>query len=186
MYRFFDRFRPSPGYSSANSRSFAGFTLIELLTVIAIIGLLASIVIVGLDTARAKSRDGKRIADIKQLQLSLELFFDANGGYPANLSKLVPTYESSIPQPPGGTLQLDYSYSPLNANCTSFHLGAALELSSNSYLTDDSDAPAGTAASNCPNPSGGDNTPTARFDGTANLCSGTTAAATDLCYDVGP
>src|SRR5262245_50514712 len=65
-------------------RGFAGFTLIELLVVIAIIGILASIVLASLNTARQKSRDARRLADIKSIQLALELFFDACGGYPVN------------------------------------------------------------------------------------------------------
>src|SRR3989344_2966865 len=67
----------------------AGFTLIELLVVIAIIGLLASIVLASLNTARRKSRDARRLADIKQIQVALELYFDAKGEYPdatANLA----------------------------------------------------------------------------------------------------
>ena len=53
-----------------------GFTLIELLVVIAIIGILASIVLASLNSARQKSRDARRIADIKQIQLALELYFE--------------------------------------------------------------------------------------------------------------
>ncbi|HYF97459.1 MAG TPA: prepilin-type N-terminal cleavage/methylation domain-containing protein [Coxiellaceae bacterium] len=63
-----------------------GFTLIELLVVIAIIGILASVVLVSLNSARAKSRDAKRVADIKQIQLALELFYNDNGNYPTETS----------------------------------------------------------------------------------------------------
>lgn len=61
-----------------------GFTLIELLVVIAIIGLLSTLAVVALNSARQKSRDSKRVADIKQIQTALELFFaDSSTGYPA-------------------------------------------------------------------------------------------------------
>lgn len=60
-----------------------GFTLIELLVVIAIIGILSSVVLASLSTARQKSRDAKRISDIGQIQLALELFFDAWQSYPS-------------------------------------------------------------------------------------------------------
>jgi len=59
-----------------------GFTLIELLVVIAIIGLLATLAVVALNNARAKSRDAKRVSDIKQVQTALELYYSDQGGYP--------------------------------------------------------------------------------------------------------
>lgn len=59
-----------------------GFTLIELLVVIAIIGLLSTLAVVSLNNARAKSRDAKRIADVKQVQTALELYYNENNGYP--------------------------------------------------------------------------------------------------------
>lgn len=60
-----------------------GFTLIELLVVIAIIAILSTVVMAGLNSARAKGRDAKRLSDIKQLQAALELCFDNGVGYPS-------------------------------------------------------------------------------------------------------
>jgi uncharacterized protein (TIGR02145 family)/prepilin-type N-terminal cleavage/methylation domain-containing protein len=59
-----------------------GFTLVELLVVIAIIGLIASLSVIALGNARSKSRDSKRVSDIKQMQTALELFFSDQGRYP--------------------------------------------------------------------------------------------------------
>jgi len=63
-------------------RKAKGFTLIELLVVIAIIGLLSTLAVVALNSARQKARDAKRVADIKQVQTALELFYNDNSGYP--------------------------------------------------------------------------------------------------------
>jgi len=64
------------------SKKKSGFTLIELLVVIAIIGVLATIVLVSLNTARKKSRDVRRESDLRQMNLALEMFFDDYGCYP--------------------------------------------------------------------------------------------------------
>lgn len=63
-----------------------GFTLIELLVVIAIIGLLSTLAVVSLNNARAKSRDARRISDVKQLQTALEMYFNQNNSYPISSS----------------------------------------------------------------------------------------------------
>lgn len=61
------------------------FTLIELLVVIAIIALLSTLSVVALNSARAKSRDARRLSDIKNTQTALEMYFDTAGEYPATL-----------------------------------------------------------------------------------------------------
>jgi len=61
-----------------------GFTLIELLVVVAIMGLLASLAIVALNTARARARDARRVSDVKQIQTALELFYMDTYKYPGD------------------------------------------------------------------------------------------------------
>lgn len=120
-----------------------GFTLIELLVVIAIIGILSSVVLASLNSAREKGRDGRRVSDIKQLQLALELYYDSEGEYPAALSdaNLVDNgYISVIPEDPlsdDGSEPYEYS---TDSNNTDYHLGANLESDGHSSLDTDADA----------------------------------------------
>lgn len=80
-----------------------GFTLIELLVVIAIIGILSGVVLASLNTARQKARNSQRIADVRQVVLALELYYDAQNpnAYPAA------DPDNHVPDvlfPPGGSL----------------------------------------------------------------------------------
>jgi prepilin-type N-terminal cleavage/methylation domain-containing protein len=81
-----------------------GFTLIELLVVIAIIGLLSTLAVVALNSARQKSRDSKRVADVKQIQTALELYFaDSTNGYPILNAALGTATAKSLCTPAAGT-----------------------------------------------------------------------------------
>ncbi|MBU2036742.1 prepilin-type N-terminal cleavage/methylation domain-containing protein [Patescibacteria group bacterium] len=117
-----------------------GFTLIELLVVIAIIGILATIVMVSLNTARAKARDARRISDVRQIQLALQMHYDSVGSYPAalNSATFVPTYINAAPLDPDGTSSYQYCVSAAKG----YHLGTratGLE-AANTALNSDADA----------------------------------------------
>lgn len=73
-----------------------GFTLIELLVVISIIGLLSSVVLTSVNSARAKARDARRIADFKNVSLAMEFYYDKYGRYP-------PSPNGCCSGVPGGT-----------------------------------------------------------------------------------
>lgn len=62
-----------------------GFTLIELIVVIAIIGLIASVVLTAMGVSKAKAEISKMLVDYKSVSNSLELYRQAhNGQYPGS------------------------------------------------------------------------------------------------------
>jgi prepilin-type N-terminal cleavage/methylation domain-containing protein len=101
-----------------NYRNQKGFTLIELLVVIAIIGLLSSVILASLNSARKKGRDARRLADLKQLQTALELYYSDHTAYPeattqasavTALTGLVPANITTIADDPlGGSYHYVY------------------------------------------------------------------------------
>ncbi len=174
-----------------------GFTLIELLVVIGIIGILSGIIIPNLNTAKESGRDAKRVADIKNIQVALALYYNDNLKYPNTTSSLAPTYMSTVPtdpQPPNSP----YPYTALVAAascsgslaCTAgggparYHLGAGMEQAGSSLLGQDDDRAENHQIGTqwfCVCDSTGQS-----FHGDAPKCAGTTAASPDSCYDVVP
>jgi len=106
-----------------------GFTLIELLITMLIIGIIVSLAVVGLNSVRSKSRDARRISDVRQLQNALEIYRNDNGVYPSAITSGEPligendyTYMSAVPTAPGtndGSCASDvYVYDSTDPNTT--------------------------------------------------------------------
>lgn len=178
-----------------------GFTLIELLVVVAIIGILVTIVTVSVGGSRERSRDARRVADIKNIQVALGLYYADNLRFPCGIydtatSPSCPvlfsgTYMSKVPTDPQDGSQyklvaLSPNTTPSCVNANLYHLGAVLEQTNNTALNEDLDRVA--------NPTIGATTygpctssiVTADFHGNAASCTGTTAASPDPCYDTAP
>jgi general secretion pathway protein G len=59
-----------------------GFTLVELLVVMAILGILVTLVAGGFRTAQMRGRDSKRKSDLKEIANALEVFYSDHNKYP--------------------------------------------------------------------------------------------------------
>lgn len=125
-----------------------GFTLIEILVVVAIIGILAGVVLVGLRGTGPQARDSRRAADLRQVQNGLELYYNKYSRYPAATDwaalrtaltgSTAGLGISNLPQDPTNTGNLVYSYGT-DANGTSYVLRAVLEESGSKLLNGDID-----------------------------------------------
>ena len=73
-----------------------GFTLIEILVVVAIIGMLATIVLASLEIARTKSRDARRLADIDAIKKALALYQNVHNAYPLSIATTTLTGTDAI------------------------------------------------------------------------------------------
>lgn len=125
-----------------------GFTLVEILIVVTIIGILASIILVGLGNFRGRGRDARRIADLNQVQNALELYYTKFQRYPqanawADLVTRLTSAQigvSAIPNDPLAPSRANYLYGT-SADFQNYVLGAGLEDPANPALRD---APQGT------------------------------------------
>ncbi len=124
-----------------------GFTLIEILIVVGIIGILASIILVGLGSFRARGRDARRITDLREVQNGLELYYTKYQKYPAvgggdtwqSLKSALTNAGIGITSVPNDPLYPDsnhpYSYA-VTQDLQNYVLKTILEDSSNPALKD--------------------------------------------------
>ena len=182
------------------NKSARGFTLIELLVVIAIIGVLASVVLASLNSARRKSRDARRLTDIKQIGIALQLHFDGAGAaqFPlanttcdatdSNGLQVLVTggYIPTIPRNPSDvTVCYRYASGAINSLRTTFHVAGVLEDSTNPALTGDRDC--SSDGVNTPNCAAGATWAGAIINGNDSTnCVAATVAGTYQCYDTTP
>lgn len=64
----------------------SGFTLVELLVVISLIGVLTTLVVANLNSARERARDAQRKSDLRNIQTALRLYYNDVGVYPTSAS----------------------------------------------------------------------------------------------------
>ncbi len=135
--------KKSRGAMWRKQKSLTGFTLIELLVVVAIIGVLASIVMVSVNDIRARSRDDRRMSDMKTLRDALAMYQIQHSTYPSESTETTITgsdtmstellgerlLSSYVPTDPTNTGQYIYTYQSLD-NDTSFVIKFCLETSS--------------------------------------------------------
>lgn len=109
MFASFGRNSPIHSASPHGREANRAFTLIELLTVIAIVGVLATLVIVGVGRVRLKAADANCQSNLRQLAAAYLLYVNDNGGTtpPANVT---PAHPRSEGHSFGGISLLRYYY----------------------------------------------------------------------------
>lgn len=65
------------------------FTLIEMLVVIAVIGILATVVVVSYGNAQSRSRDTQRVSDLLAVQSAITMYYANNKVYPTTTESVM-------------------------------------------------------------------------------------------------
>jgi prepilin-type N-terminal cleavage/methylation domain-containing protein len=120
-----------------------GFTLIELLVVIAIIGILASVVLVSLQSARKKGSDARVMSAVQQIRTSLET--STNGSsYPDLVIAGAPHWYSARPTNATGSTggNIDTLVGDILSQQTSAGITSGWGINQSVVITKDTDSPA--------------------------------------------
>ena len=137
-----------------------GFTLIELLIVIAIIGILTTILLVNLQGVRERARDARRKSDLDAIKKSLQIYYNDAQQYPDDNSFRIvgcgtiaaPTacswgsafetsspstsYMSSLPYGPSNSASYTETYQYFSNSDESFIIVSTLENASDPELSE--------------------------------------------------
>ncbi len=161
----FSSIRKDNRYTSYSS----GFTLIELLIVIAIIGILATLISANYVGVRQRARDTSRKSDLRQIQSALELYKSDVGSYPNGFSNKsvtntascnnasrvafsynTVTYMAKVPCDPLSSSSFNGgNYYYTSAAGATYILGACLE-NANDGDTDSTTTAPGASSGSCP------------------------------------
>lgn len=90
----------------------AGFSLIELLIVLAIIGVLASVVSLAVNSARLKGRDTKRVGDIRQSITAMEQYYIQHAAYPTGTASVASAGNGAVFSDPAAMDSAAESFTP--------------------------------------------------------------------------
>ncbi len=123
-----------------------GFTLVEMLVVIALLGVIATAIIIGINPVAQinKTNDAHRKSDLSAIQKALELYYQDNGNYPPSSADFKiyinstaiswgsswSPYITKLPKDTSPTNTYIY-YSPASGNGQTYYIYANLQRGSN-------------------------------------------------------
>ncbi len=118
-----------------------GFTLVELLVVVAVIGILSTLLVANFIGVRQRGRDAQRKSNLRQMQSALELYRADQAGYPTSLPACGAAFTSidgkaiymqKVPCDPSGV-----SYSYTSSDTTKYTVIGCLENSNDPEIDKD-------------------------------------------------
>lgn len=113
----------------------AGFTLIELLVVISIISILASIILVSLNSSRDRARNASAKTSMSNIRGRAQVFYDTYNAYDNGIDDMCST-DTEIVKLRGAAESQTGNVSTCNSNSTNYAVWIRLRSSSNYFCVD--------------------------------------------------